>query len=82
MLIGYQAFTGSQTGRIKGEGDITLTGDGFLLKLKTLEQLVDKLEGEDREQLQRWLIRQQGSILHAMEQTRVICIEAEPYWRG
>lgn len=30
VLIGYQAFTGSQTGRIKGEGDITLTGDGFI----------------------------------------------------
>ena len=59
-----------------------LHGTDDLLKLKTLEQLVDKLEGEDREQLQRWLIRQQGSILHAMEQTRVICIEAEPYWRG
>jgi len=30
VLIGYQAFTGSETGRIKGEGDITLTGDGFI----------------------------------------------------
>ncbi|MFW6677634.1 SpaA isopeptide-forming pilin-related protein [Lacrimispora sp. AGF001] len=30
-LIGYQAFTGSKTGRIKGEGDITLTGDGFII---------------------------------------------------
>ncbi len=30
ILIGYQAFTGSQTGRIKGEGNITLTGDGFI----------------------------------------------------
>ncbi len=29
-LIGYQAYTGSVNGRIKGEGDITLTGDGFL----------------------------------------------------
>ncbi|WP_349673852.1 SpaA isopeptide-forming pilin-related protein [Lacrimispora sp.] len=29
-LIGYQAFTGSETGRIKGEGDITLTGDEFI----------------------------------------------------
>jgi uncharacterized surface anchored protein len=29
-LIGYQAFAGSKTGRIKGEGDITLTGDGFI----------------------------------------------------
>ncbi|MDW2798787.1 SpaA isopeptide-forming pilin-related protein [Clostridium boliviensis] len=30
VLIGYQAFAGSKTGRIKGEGDITLTGDGFI----------------------------------------------------
>lgn len=29
-LIGYQAYSGSANGRIKGEGDITLTGDGFL----------------------------------------------------
>ncbi|NVD07477.1 inorganic triphosphatase [Vibrio sp. JPW-9-11-11] len=58
-----------------------LHGTDDLLKLKTLEQLVDKLETEEREQLQRWLVRQQGSILHAMEQTRIICIEAQPYWR-
>ena len=30
VLVGYQAFTGSETGRIKGEGDISLTGDGFI----------------------------------------------------
>lgn len=30
VLIGYQPFAGSETGRIKGEGDITLTGDGFI----------------------------------------------------
>lgn len=29
-LTGYQAFSGSIEGRIKGEGNITLTGDGFL----------------------------------------------------
>ncbi len=58
-----------------------LHGTDDLLKLKTLEQLVEKLEGEEREQLERWLARQESSILHAMEQTRVICIEAEPYWQ-
>ncbi|MEL7292136.1 MAG: inorganic triphosphatase [Pseudomonadota bacterium] len=58
-----------------------LHGTDDLLKLKTLEQQVDKLETEEREQLQRWLVRQQTSILHAMEQTRIICIEAQPYWR-
>ncbi len=30
VLIGYQSFAGSKTGRIKGEGDIALTGDGFI----------------------------------------------------
>ncbi len=49
--------------------------------LRTLEQFVEKLEGEEQEQLQRWLIRQENSILHAMEQTRIIGIEAHPYWR-
>ncbi|KLN64377.1 CYTH and CHAD domain-containing protein [Vibrio sp. VPAP30] len=58
-----------------------LHGTDDLLKLKTLEQLVEKLEGDEREQLERWLARQESSILHAMEQTRVICIEAEPYWQ-
>ncbi|MCZ4294289.1 inorganic triphosphatase [Vibrio sinaloensis] len=59
-----------------------LHGTDDLQKLKTLEQLVDKLEGEEREQLERWLARQESSILHAMEQTRVICIEAQPYWQS
>jgi len=30
VLIGYQSFAGTETGRIKGEGDITLNGDGFI----------------------------------------------------
>ncbi|MFM2590912.1 CYTH domain-containing protein [Vibrio sp. TBV020] len=58
-----------------------LHGTDDLLKLRTLAKLVDKLEGEEREQLERWLARQESSILHAMEQTRIICIEAEPYWQ-
>lgn len=29
-LTGYQAYSGSKAGRIKGEGSITLTGDGFI----------------------------------------------------
>ena len=29
-LTGYQAYSGSSEGRIKGEGKITITGDGFL----------------------------------------------------
>ncbi|WP_333005187.1 inorganic triphosphatase [Vibrio coralliilyticus] len=58
-----------------------LHGIDDLLKLRTLDNMVDKLEGDEQEQLQRWLSRQESSILHAMEQTRIICIEAEPYWQ-
>lgn len=58
-----------------------LHGNDDLLKLRTLNQLVDKLEGEEREQLERWLARQENSILRAMEQTRAMCVEAQPYWR-
>ncbi|CAM2814503.1 inorganic triphosphatase [Vibrio rarus] len=53
-----------------------------LLTLAPVRQLVDQLQGEEQEQLQRWLDRQQASILHAMEQTRAMCIEAQPYWKG
>ncbi|AXN32409.1 CYTH and CHAD domain-containing protein [Vibrio coralliilyticus] len=58
-----------------------LHGIDDLLKLRTLDNMVEKLEGDEQEQLQRWLSRQESSILHAMEQTRIICIEAEPYWQ-
>ena len=58
-----------------------LHGIDDLLKLRTLDNMVDKREGDEQEQLQRWLSRQESSILHAMEQTRIICIEAEPYWQ-
>ena len=30
ILTGYQAYSGSSEGRIKGEGNITITGDGFI----------------------------------------------------
>lgn len=30
-LTGYQAYSGSSEGRIKGEGNIIITGDGFLI---------------------------------------------------
>ncbi|CAM2943849.1 inorganic triphosphatase [Vibrio mytili] len=52
-----------------------------LLMLNHLLPLVDMLEDEEKEQLQRWLHRQERSILHAMDQTRAISIEAQPYWR-
>ncbi len=47
--------------------------------LRTRVQLLD--DGEQREQLQRWLLRQERSILHAMEQTRQAGLEYPPYWR-
>ncbi|WP_261834696.1 CYTH and CHAD domain-containing protein [Vibrio ishigakensis] len=53
-----------------------------LLTLETVRPLVEEFEGDEQEQLQRWLDRQQTSILHAMEQTRAMCLEVEPYWKA
>ncbi|WP_117235739.1 inorganic triphosphatase [Vibrio maerlii] len=58
-----------------------LQGIDDLLMLNPLAELLDKLEGDEQEQLKRWLSRQENSILHAMEQTRLIGVEAVPYWR-
>lgn len=58
-----------------------LQGIDDLLALEPLEGLIDSLEGEEQEQLQRWLFRQENSILHAMEQTRLISTEVKPYWQ-
>ncbi|HGY9593022.1 TPA: CYTH domain-containing protein [Vibrio campbellii] len=52
-----------------------------LLMLNHLLPLVGMLEGEEQEQLERWLHRQERSILHAMDQTRAISVEVEPYWQ-
>ncbi|CAH0527114.1 inorganic triphosphatase [Vibrio hippocampi] len=57
-----------------------LQGIDDLLMLEQLESLVPKLEGEQQDQLVRWLTRQENSILHAMEQTRQISIEVQSYW--
>ncbi len=58
-----------------------LHGIDDLLTLETLAQLITRLPSEaEQEQLLRWLNRQQSSILHAMEQTRQMGIEASPYW--
>ncbi|WED21471.1 inorganic triphosphatase [Vibrio sp. JC009] len=51
-----------------------------LLTLGPLQKYVDQLEGDEKNQLERWLSRQESSILHAMEQTRNMCVEAQPYW--
>ncbi len=58
-----------------------LEGIEELLMLKPLENLKEQLEDGEKEQLERWLTRQETSILHAMEQTRQISVEAQPYWR-
>lgn len=58
------------------------SGIDDLLTLEPLQLLVEELEDEDKSQLQRWIARQESSILHAMEQTRLMGVEAEPYWRS
>ncbi|MDA9556346.1 inorganic triphosphatase [Vibrio sp.] len=58
-----------------------LEGIDDLNTLSPLEALCDDLESSHRVQLLRWIKRQEISILHAMEQTRIISIEVEPYWR-
>ena len=57
-----------------------LEGIDDLLTLEPLQQLLPGLEVSDQEQLERWIKRQEMSILHAMEQTRARCIESSPYW--
>ena len=62
--------------------DDLLHGIDDLLTLRPLEELINdkELDEEDRGQLERWLARQEASILHAMEQTRAMSIEVQPYW--
>jgi triphosphatase len=57
-----------------------LQGIDDLLILSPLQRLVDDLEEDERKQLEKWLTRQEDSILHAMEQTRLIGLEVQPYW--
>jgi triphosphatase len=59
-----------------------LQGIDDLLTLAPMRQLVSELEGDEQEQLQRWIERQQASILYAMEQTRGMCTEVQPYWKN
>jgi triphosphatase len=58
-----------------------LEGIHDLVQLDVLTPYLGALEGEEKEQLERWLTRQQSSILHAMEQTRASSLEAKPYWQ-
>ncbi|MBD1576869.1 inorganic triphosphatase [Vibrio sp. S11_S32] len=57
-----------------------MQGIDDLLTLTPLEQLQDQLDEDQQDQLDRWLKRQEHSILHAMEQTRAHCLEITPYW--
>lgn len=59
-----------------------LQGIGDLMSLEPLRSRVQLLEDEEeKEQLERWLLRQERSILHAMEQTRRAGLEYPPYWQ-
>ncbi|USD64909.1 inorganic triphosphatase [Vibrio sp. SCSIO 43136] len=56
-------------------------GINELQRLAPLANLLDELKDDEYKQLEKWLLRQESSILHAMEQTREMGIDAEPYWR-
>ncbi len=58
-----------------------VNGIDDLMMLRHLAQYAEDLEEDDQEQLERWLIRQERSIMHAMDQTRAIGVDAEPYWK-
>lgn len=60
--------------------DDLLHGIDDLLTLRPLQALSQELEEDERHQLERWIARQESSILHAMEQTRMMSVEAQPYW--
>lgn len=57
-----------------------LQGIDDLHTLSVLEDLLPELSEEEQRQLERWLQRQEVSIIHAMEQTRKVCVELDPYW--
>lgn len=59
-----------------------LEGIDDLLSLAPLQALHEDLEPGQQEQLERWILRQELSILHAMEQTRARCTELQPYWNS
>ncbi|KLV02211.1 adenylate cyclase [Photobacterium aquae] len=45
---------------------------------RSLLELQD--DEEDRRQLEKWLVRKEDSLIHAMDQSRAIGIELVPYW--
>ncbi|PSU22507.1 inorganic triphosphatase [Photobacterium phosphoreum] len=57
-----------------------LQGLEDLRELEPIRQLLPLFEGDDLAQIEKWLQRQEESLLHAMSQTRQISIELTPYW--
>ncbi|SMY37651.1 CYTH domain protein [Photobacterium malacitanum] len=57
-----------------------LQGLEDLRELEPIRQLLPLFEGDDLAQVEKWLQRQEESLLHAMSQTRQISIELTPYW--
>jgi triphosphatase len=64
--------------------DDLLHGIDDLLTLEPLQELLsdDDLDDDDKTQLEKWIARQESSILHAMGQTRAMSVEAQPYWNS
>ncbi len=69
-----------QRNRFRMPWEDLLHGIDDLLTLQPLMDLAEELDDEEKSQLQKWLTRQETSILHAMEQTRAMSVEAQPYW--
>ncbi|WP_064605944.1 CYTH and CHAD domain-containing protein [Photobacterium sp. J15] len=57
-----------------------LRGIEDLRHLEPIRLLLEQQDDEDRCQIEKWLSRQEESLLHAMEQTRLNGIEQAPYW--
>ena len=57
-----------------------LQGLEDLRELEPIRQLLPLFEGDDLAQIEKWLQRQEESLLHAMSQTQQISIELTPYW--
>jgi triphosphatase len=58
-----------------------LAGIDDLEMLEPLRVQVELLDGEEKEQLIRWIERQERSLLHAMDQTRNAGVDIPPYWQ-
>ncbi len=57
-----------------------LQGMEDLQQLDYLRHLMGQFDGDDREQMEKWLHRREESLLHAMNQTRQQGMKFTPYW--